>query len=220
VGQEKAMHIDDFTPGDLVSILGSEKGEEEAWFGEVVDTAGENTLVVSLLEKTRLQGSKIWRFSDVECNAPLASVISHIVPTRPLGRKAMKFAWKKLGFVVGVEDFVRIQDEDQVTLDLADYDSSDSENEDEEYFPDSSDGDVDSDEEFSLVTSDDEDSWVTETHEIAQQWAEWEPVTRGQKRFKAVVDRIEARELRKADEKAFIRGEPAPDFRPKKRRKN
>ncbi len=209
------MNIHQFTPGDLVSLYGEEKGKAKKWYGEVIDTDEKNTVLVSLLEKTKEQEGKIWRFSGAESRAPLESITHHVVPTRPLTRRTMKKAWRELGFAVGVDDFCRTHDELCVTLDLGANDSdSDS---DEEYTPDST-TDEETDEEFGLAI--DEDDFTAETHEIVEAWNNWEPTTSAEKRFKAVVDRIEAREMRKADDRAFSRGEAAPDYRrPAKRRR-
>ncbi len=215
---QKIMDMKDFTAGDLVSLWGEERGKASKWFGEVVEKDEKNTLTVCLLEKTKEQGGKIWRFSGAETKAPLESILLHVIPERPLTRHTMKKAWKELDFVVGVDDFVRTSDELCVTLDLGGYDSDTSD--DEEYIPESSSGsEEESDEEFDVAAIDDS-GFVAETHEIVEAWDNWEPKTAAEKRFKSVVDRIEAREMRKADDRAFARGEAAPDFRrPTKRRR-
>ena len=203
--------IHDFTPGDLVAILGEHKGKREEWYGEVVEKEDKNTLLVCLLCKTKEQGGRIWRFDGSETSAPLESITMHVVPDRPEGRltrRSMKRAWKKMGFVVGVDDFVRREHEDLVELELGNGDSS-SDSEDSDYEPEDDDSNASSDEEFDVADSDDD--FVVDTHDAVEAWNDWEPRTKKEKRFKSVIDRIEEREMRKADELAFSRGRAAPE---------
>lgn len=213
----------DFTPGDLVSINGDNDGKIELWYGEVVEHGDDNTILVCLLNQTREQDGMIWRFDGSESNAPIESIVEHVVPDRPDGRltrRSMKRAWKKLGFCVGVDDFARREDEDKVELELGNGDSS-SDSDDSDYRPetdDEEDNGTDSDDEFDVASSDDE--FVVDTHSVVESWNQWEPTSRKQKRFKSVIDRIEEREMQKADERAFGRGRAAPEHwkRPKRKR--
>ena len=211
------MKISDFIPGDLVKVRGEtvhKDQQHDEWIGEVVDTTPEDSLVVSLLERTKFHDGKLWKFMGTESVAPLVSVIKHVVPSRPLTRKSVKKAWRELNFVVGVEDFCLIEDQSSVTLDMHEDDSSDSSS-DEDYVPET---EEDSDE-FTLVSDVEDNDFVAETHRIVHEWNEWSPKGKASKRFKSVVDRIEQRELEKADNRAFSRGEAAPNFRAPKRKR-
>ena len=209
-----SFQLSDFTPGDLVSILGEHGARREQWYGEVVEQIQDNALLVCLLARTKEQGGKIWKFDGSETEAPLESIIEHVVPERPNGkltRRSMKRAWKKLGFCVGVDDFVRREDEDYVELELGNGDSS-SDSDDSDYMPDEgseSDCESDSDDEFEVASSDDE--FVLDTHSAVDAWNNWEPQTEKEKRFKSVIERIEEREMQRADNRAFSRGRAAPE---------
>ena len=213
--------ISDFTPGDLVTILGQEEYGKECWYGEVVDSIDKNTLLVCILEQTKEQGGKIWRFGS-ESEAPLQSIMTHVIPERPnraLTRRTMKKAWRKLGFVVGVDDYAKREDEDVVVLEMGSGDSSSecSTDEDDDYDPSEDTEEISSDEEFTMADSD--DSFVEETHDIVEEFNSWEPRNKRERSFKSVIERIEEREMRKADERAFLRGSAAPNFRNPKRRR-
>lgn len=212
------FNINDFTPGDIVSIMGSNGNKTETWYGEVVDKVDNNTLLVCLLERTKEQGGKIWRFCGAETEAPIESIMQHVIPERPnntLVRRTMKKAWKRIGFAVGVDDFVKREDELSVVLEMGNGDSS-SDSSDSDFYPETE--EESDDEEFTMAS--DTDEFTTETHKIVEDWNNWEPKTSQEKRFKSVIDRIEAREMAKADDRAFARGKPAPDFRrPMKKRR-
>lgn len=103
-----------------------------------------------------------------------------------------------------------------VVLELGNGDSS-SDSSDSDYVQ-SNEFSESSDEEFTIAS--DADDFVMETHNIVEDWNNWEPKSSQEKRFKRVVDAIEHREMRKADERSFLRGKAAPNYKnPKKRRK-
>jgi hypothetical protein len=229
----------DFTEGDLVKINGeSDDGSPEEWIGEVVDVDDPTGIVVCLLERTKEQESKIWRFTGAETIAPVESIKEHVVPERPDGvltRRTVKNAWEAMGFSVGVDDFCLKEDESSVTLELGKVDTSSEEEdddeddeEDEDYDPgDACDGDeeVSSDEEcddpslggFIVADEEEEDDFVSETHNAVNDWEDWQPHNKRQRRFKRSVDALAQRAAREADDAAFSRGEAA-SVRPPKRR--
>lgn len=232
----------DFTEGDLVKINGeSDDGKEEEWIGEVVDVDDPTGIVVCLLERTEEQNSKIWRFTGSETIAPVESIKEHVVPERPDGiltRRTVKNAWETLGFSVGVDDFCLKEDEHEVTLELGNVDTSSDEEEeeeddedDEDYDPgDACDGDeeMSSDEECDdptlggFIVADEEedgdDDFVAETHNAVNDWEDWQPRSKRQRRFKRSVDALAQRATQEADDAAFERGEAA-SVRPPKRKK-
>mgnify|MGYP001165102598 CR=1 FL=1 len=206
--------MSEFKEGDLV-VLNGDNGNP--WYGEVVELCSP-FLVVSLLERTKNQGGRIFQFKG-ETKAHLESVTKHVVPERPLTRRTVKNAWRKMGYAVGVHDFCRLEDENRVELDIGEVDTSSDES-------DSSDSGSESDSDSEWVQSgseSEESEWeeadssdnefVSETHETVRQWNEWSPKRKIARDFKSVVDKIEERAAAELDERAFERGKAAPDTR-------
>lgn len=199
------FRLSEFKTGDLVSVL-CEGGDTR--FGEVVDKQ-QGELVVSVLHKTREQGGRIYRFDKDDIIAPVQSISQHVIPDRPLTRRTVKNAWRDLGFCVGVTDFCLAKDEEKVTLDIGECDTSSSDDDDD-----------DSDSEWEASDGSDweeadssDDEFVVETHEAVRAWNDWEPKRDNAKSFKRVVEKIEERAQQEVDDEAFRRGEAAPDVR-------
>lgn len=232
----------DFTEGDLVKINGeSDDGAPEEWIGEVVDINDPAGIVVCLLERTKEQSSKIWRFLGSETIAPVEAITEHVVPERPDGmltRRTVKNAWEIMGFSVGVDDFCLKEDEHEVTLELGNVDTSSDEDEDDEddddedYDPGDAcdeDEEISSDEECDdptlggFIVADEEedgdDDFVADTHNAVNDWEDWQPRSKRQRRFKRSVDALAQRAAQEADDAAFQRGEAASVRPPPKRKR-
>ena len=206
------FRLSEFKTGDLVSVL-CEGGD--TCFGEVVDKH-EGELVVSVLSKTREQGGRIFRFDKDDIIAPVQSISQHVIPERPLTRRTVKNAWRDIGFCVGVTDFCRAEDEDKVTLDIGECNTSSSDDE-----SDGSDSDWEESDGSDWEEADSSgDEFVGETHEAVRAWNNWEPKRENAKSFKRVVEKIEQRAQQEVDDEAFRRGEAAPDVRRPGRRKS
>ena len=194
----------EFKAGDLVSVV-CEGGEESV--GEVVDKQ-DGELIVTVLAKTKEQGGRIYRFSKNDIVAPVESISQHVIPDRPLTRRTVKNAWRDFGYCVGVTDFCKVEDEDSVTLDLGEHDTSTDDD------SSSSDSDWEASDGSDWKEADSsEDEFVGDTHDAVRAWNEWEPKRDNAKSFKRVVEKIEERAHQEVDDESFRRGEATPDVR-------
>ena len=182
-----------YTPGDILRIHGE---NDEDWFGEIVDVE-DLQLYVHLLERTRDQGGRIWRFND-DCIVIHPISIREHVKVSPVTRQTVQTAWKQLGFVVDVHNFALEEDFNagRVYLDLDKMDDDDGNLEDDDY--DYEDGFVVPDdvanEPFTFADPSTLDAeaaaWVNATHDAVRKYNHWSPEDRSGMGIKRFVDNL------------------------------
>lgn len=183
-----------YSPGDILRIHGE---NDVDWFGEIVDVE-DTDLHVHLLERTRAQGGRIWRFNDDSIVIHPISIRQH-VKVSPVTRQTVQSAWKRLGFVVDVDNFALESDFNAglVYLDLDKMDDSgDASCEEDDY--DYDDGFVVPDEvanePFTFADPHNLDAaaaaWVRETHDAVRKYNDWVPEDRSGMGIKRFVDNL------------------------------
>lgn len=205
-----------YTPGDVLRIHGE---NDDDWYGEVLECTGDD-IEVCLLERTRDQGGRIWRFTDESHLIQPASIREH-VKVDPITRKTVVAAWKQLGFVVDVDNFAREDDFNagRVYLDLDKMDDADDADDEDEY--DTTDGfvvdDDVADEPFTLADPDTLDpaaaAWVRETHDAINKYNTWNPTDRSGIGIKCFMDNLARRMSNDANNRRWRKRMREVDFK-------
>ena len=191
-----------YSPGDILRIHGE---NDEDWFGEIV-ASDDSGIEVHLLQRTRDQGGRIWRFTESMTIQPL-SIREH-VKVSPITRQTVKAAWKQLGFVVDIHNFAKEEDFNAglVYLDLASMDDAEeADGVDDDY--DYDDGfvveDEVADEPFTFADPSNLDpdaaAWVRETHDAVRKYNNWTPSDRSGMGIKRFVDHLAVRASNQAN---------------------
>lgn len=227
--------MSEFKVGDLVILVA---GDVE-FFGEVVgyDSAGKK-VEVSRLKKTNKQEGRIWEFvgDDEWSSIDPKFVKTHISLGSEASRKSVVAAWKTLGFIAAADGitFCRVEDEDETTLAIGDYED-DSEEDDEDTASTNpsmhgyaSDGfvvpdDEGSDFEFANPDELDDDAakFVRETHQAVHDYNNWNPDDKQGKGIKKFIDNMDVKATMDTDNKRFAAGKECirTDKPPIKKRK-
>ena len=192
-----------YAPGDLLRIHGD---NDEDWFGEIVECT-DSGLEVHLLERTRDQGGRIWRFTNSTTIRPL-SIRQH-VKVSPITRETVKAGWKQLGFVVDIHNFAKEEDFNSglVYLDLEAMDDAEETDVVGDGY-DYSDGFVVpvevANEPFTFADPDHLDpsaaAWVKETHDAVRKYNNWTPSDRSGMGIKRFVDNLATKASNQAND--------------------
>jgi len=166
------------TLGDLVKY----RHENDPYVGEVVDI-DDNVVSIHALEQQGEYNGKLWLFNNTEHEVPASALNTLVKPERPLTRKTMKAAWNMMGYVVGVERFCLIKDEEHVTLDVhpQDSDSEEDENDPSYIHPEMRDFIVPDNEGEPFAFADpkklsgEAKKFVEDTHRAVNDWNNWTP---------------------------------------------
>ncbi len=198
------------TIGDLVKY----RHENGSYVGEVVDI-DYNTISIHALERQGEYNGKLWLFNNTEHEVPVSALNTLVKPERPLTRKTMKVAWNMMGYVVGVERFCLIEDEEHVTLDVHPQDS-DSEEEDEndpnyihpemrDFIVPDNEGEAFTFADASALTGEAK-KFVEDTHKAVNQWNNWTPTKPQEQKIKAFVDNMASKANHAEGDRQFVVG--------------
>ena len=199
------------TTGDLVKY----RYENESYIGEIVDI-DDNTISIHALEQQAEYNGKLWLFNNTEHEVSVSALNTLVKPERPLTRKTMKAAWGMMGYVVGVERYCLIEDEEHVTLDVHPQDSDSEEEEDVNdpnyIHPEMRDFIVPDNEGEAFTFADantlsgEAKKFVEDTHKAVNQWNNWTPSTQQEKKVKAFVDNMAAKANHAEGDRQFVVG--------------
>lgn len=207
------------TTGDLVKYRHKYLfGQIESYIGEIVDIDN-NNVSIHVLEQQAEYNGKLWMFNNTEHDVAVSALTTLVKPERPLTRKTMKAAWNMMGYVVGVERFCLVEDEEHVTLDVhpQDSDSEEEENDSTYIHPEMRDFIVPDNEGEAFTFADastlsgDAKKFVEDTHKAVNQWNNWTPTKPQEQKIKTFVDNMASKANHAEGDRQFVDGKSSLD---------
>lgn len=192
------MNLDKIKPGDLIKI----NGEDGVWFGEYVGTDEEGKLEVFYICRPR--GKWIWEYEKEWQTISKWTILEHI----PLDKTNPVESYKKLGFhPLTEETFLKLDEIDCIPRDVLIPTGYFDQEEEEEDSDDSLKDFIVPDEEGEAFTHAPLDSeFVQETHEIVNQYNDWDPKNPTEKKMKSFVDNLAHKYKQQDDNRQFAQG--------------
>ena len=203
------------TPGDLVKY----RHKDNFYVGEVVDV-DDSVVSIHVLEQQGEYNGKLWLFNNTEHEVSADTLSTLVKPERPLTRKTVKAAWCVMVYIVGVERYCLIEDEEYVTLDVHPQDS-DSEEEDEndpnyihpemrDFIVPDNEGEAFTFADASTLTGEAK-KFVEDTHKAVNQWNNWTPTKSQEQKVKAFVDNMASKANHAEGDRQFVDGKSSLD---------
>jgi hypothetical protein len=184
--------------GDLLKI----QGETGEWYAELVGIDEDDQLEVFYINRAK-ENHWVWKYDEEWEVVSRTSVLEHI----PLDKNNPMVSYKTLGFrPLNQDSFIKLDEEDSIPADhlmpTGEYDS------DEDLESDDSMRDfIVPDEEGEAFTYAPMDSeFVRETHDIVNQYNQWEPNNPSEKKMKTFVDSLAHKYKQQDDNRQFAQG--------------